>query len=151
MGGGGAGAGDKRSVNAEINLVPYIDLLSTLICFLLITAVWQQIATLSTEGTNAATSDSATPPKEDKVELSISVFTDKTDITAGKETRSFAHVAGNPDYGSIVRVLEYWRKTWPDRKDVTLNTDSRIPYKYLIGVMDTLAEKDFVDVGVNTQ
>ena len=34
------GGGKKRSINAEINLVPFIDLLFVTLAFLLITAVW---------------------------------------------------------------------------------------------------------------
>jgi len=33
----------KKSVNADLNLVPYIDLLTCMVAFLLITAVWSQL------------------------------------------------------------------------------------------------------------
>ena len=36
-------AGGKRELNSDINLVPFIDLLSVCICFLLIAAVWLQL------------------------------------------------------------------------------------------------------------
>src|SRR6516162_9600765 len=36
-------SGRKKSLDAEINLVPFIDLLSMCICFLLMTAVWMEI------------------------------------------------------------------------------------------------------------
>ena len=48
--------GRRRSLDAEINLVPFIDLLSMCICFLLMTAVWLQIGTLQVKqshGTDA--------------------------------------------------------------------------------------------------
>src|SRR2546430_3537368 len=41
-----AAKGGKKLLDAEINLVPFIDLLSCCISFLLITAVWTQIAGL---------------------------------------------------------------------------------------------------------
>ena len=40
------GKGGKKSVNADLNLVPYIDLLTCMVAFLLITAVWSQLARL---------------------------------------------------------------------------------------------------------
>src|SRR5256885_11148397 len=40
------GRGGKKPQDAELNLVPFIDLLSCCISFLLITAVWTQIAGL---------------------------------------------------------------------------------------------------------
>jgi biopolymer transport protein TolR len=46
MAGGGGPApssGRRRSLDAEVNLVPFIDLLSMCICFLLMTAVWMEI------------------------------------------------------------------------------------------------------------
>src|SRR3954469_17681911 len=40
------GKGGKKPLDAELSLVPFIDLLSCCISFLLITAVWTQIAGL---------------------------------------------------------------------------------------------------------
>ena len=53
MSASGMGEVGKKSSTFELNLVPFIDLLSTLICFLLITAVWQKLDVMS----------SNTPPK----------------------------------------------------------------------------------------
>lgn len=36
----------RKSLDADINLVPFIDLLSMCICFLLMTAVWIQLASM---------------------------------------------------------------------------------------------------------
>lgn len=38
--------GRSRSLNFDLNLVPFIDLLSMCICFLLMTAVWMQLASM---------------------------------------------------------------------------------------------------------
>lgn len=54
---GSQGSGRRRSLDAEINLVPFIDLLSMCICFLLMTAVWVEIGTIEMKqilGTEAA-------------------------------------------------------------------------------------------------
>ncbi len=58
MGGMGpaASSGRKRSLDAEVNLVPFIDLLSMCICFLLMTAVWMELGSVNikqTMGTEA--------------------------------------------------------------------------------------------------
>jgi len=56
-GGSGSRGGRKRSLDAELNLVPFIDLLSMCICFLLITAVWIEIGSLQvkqSDGTDGA-------------------------------------------------------------------------------------------------
>jgi len=46
MGAGGKNNG-RREVDAELNLIPFIDLLSSLILFLLITVVWVQISQMA--------------------------------------------------------------------------------------------------------
>ena len=43
------GGGGKKSVNSEVNLVPMIDLLLCTISFLLITAVWSQMARINAD------------------------------------------------------------------------------------------------------
>jgi biopolymer transport protein ExbD len=45
--GSGGSSGGRRNVDAELNLIPFIDLLSVCILFLLMTAVWVEIAKMS--------------------------------------------------------------------------------------------------------
>ena len=45
---GGVNTDSGESLNTELNLVPFIDLLSSLVLFLLITAVWVQISAIPT-------------------------------------------------------------------------------------------------------
>ena len=42
--GAAVGTDDKRSVNVELNVIPFIDLMSCLTAFLLVTAVWTNLA-----------------------------------------------------------------------------------------------------------
>src|SRR5438094_8752465 len=56
----------KKALDVEFNLVPFIDLLSCCISFLLITAVWTQIAGLQV-------ASSGGPPEQQKVENTIDV------------------------------------------------------------------------------
>ena len=43
----GGGHGGKRSTNHEIPLIPFIDFLLCLVAFLLVTAVWSQMARIN--------------------------------------------------------------------------------------------------------
>lgn len=143
--------GGRKSANAELNLVPYIDLLSTLICFLLLTAVYQHISALTTEGNNAASSESSTPPDPNKVNFSVSIYTDRIEAQAGKDIVRIPNQSVGPDFPTLLKTLSRWKTKWPDRKDVTLNSDGQAVYKNLIKAMDTLVEAKFDDIGVNTQ
>src|SRR5258708_32455874 len=60
------GKGGKKPLDAELNLVPFIDLLSCCISFLLITAVWTQIAGLQVASSGGA-------PDQQKQETTIDV------------------------------------------------------------------------------
>lgn len=49
--------GRRRSLDSEVNLVPFIDLLSMCICFLLMTAIWVEVGSVQVKqmlGTSAA-------------------------------------------------------------------------------------------------
>lgn len=154
MGASGVGGGDKRNVNAELNLVPYIDLLSTLICFLLITAVWQQIDAVSANSPPPASANqnpTPTPATElNKLDLSVSIYQDHFEAAAGPNRSIVNFVNGTPDYPHLLQILQNWKQQWPDRNDIVLHSDSQAPYKHLIGVMDAVNEANFSDVGVNT-
>src|SRR4026208_1379053 len=57
--------GGKKPLNADLNLVPYIDLLTCMVAFLLITAVWSQLARLNVHQKGQGQAGEDTPP--DKV------------------------------------------------------------------------------------
>jgi len=150
MSSGGGVSGGKRGVNVELNLVPFIDLLSTLICFLLITAVWQQIQVISTNTSQTTASDSPAPPDEKKVDLSVSLLLDHIEASEGTNSTKIPYANGEPDYATLLKLLDSWKAKYPDRSDITLHSDSQAIYKYLIRIMDTAAEARFEDVGINT-
>ena len=54
----------KKSLNADLNLVPYIDLLTCMVAFLLITAVWSQLARLEAHQKGQGQAGEDTPPRE---------------------------------------------------------------------------------------
>jgi biopolymer transport protein ExbD len=62
--GGGGGSG-RRSVDQEINMIPFIDLLMVTISFLLITAVWTSMGRIDAHATLPG-KDGATPTKPKK-------------------------------------------------------------------------------------
>ena len=63
------GKGGKKSLDSELNLIPFIDLLIVNICFLLITAVWTQMARIkvSQKGKGSAAEKREDQPPELRV------------------------------------------------------------------------------------
>ena len=61
--GASVGTDTKGSVNVELNVVPFIDLMSCLTAFLLVTAVWSRFAQLDMQPTQQGQSaDTSEPP-----------------------------------------------------------------------------------------
>jgi biopolymer transport protein ExbD len=58
--------GARRTLDAPINLIPYIDLMTTIITFLMMTAVWIQVSALDVQAESLAVDNQPvqdTPPK----------------------------------------------------------------------------------------
>src|SRR2546426_11669284 len=79
------GKGGKKPLDAQINLVPFIDLLSCCISFLLITAVWTQLARMDVQqkGQGAAGSTDEKPPEN---QVNLTLYIDKDDYIFQKST-----------------------------------------------------------------
>ena len=159
--GGGDGSG-RKSLNAEVNLVPFIDLLSMCICFLLMTAVWIQIGSLQikqSKGTSAPTESgldlslrflgpssvelslakgSKTVKKEAIAETSPEKLVDKLDqllptaVTAALKSKT--PLAPN-QLGSVV-------------SSAMVTPRPGVPYGTLVAAMDVLRRHAIVNLGV---
>lgn len=144
MGGGGG--------QYELNLTPYIDLMSTLIVFLLMTAVWNQIAVLSSNTGATTASDQPSPPdNKPKISLSVTVLKDGLEMTENSTSQKVPHQGDSIDSMRMVAILSQWKQKYPDKNDVTLNTENSVTYKMLIQTFDALVGNQFPDVGVSTQ
>jgi biopolymer transport protein ExbD len=148
--------GGGKSANFELNLVPFIDLFSALICFLLMTAAWQNLEVVSTGTPPKAVdlrdeNDEPQPeikPEKPKVALAVTLYFDRLDIAEDSQVHSYPHISGAPDYQKLEATLADWHKRFPGRKDVLLSTENRAPYKYLIKLMDTFIAGEFPEVGI---
>jgi biopolymer transport protein ExbD len=56
----GGGRGKGKSLEAELNLTSFIDLLSTIVCFLLVSSVWVQISSLDLKQSHGTDGGAAT-------------------------------------------------------------------------------------------
>lgn len=147
--------GGKKNANFELNLVPYIDLMSTLICFLLMTAVWQELDAMSTNAPPKMTSETsnrpqpAPPPDPKKVMLTVSLEANQVSLYEDEKSQVIQNASDGPDIERVILALKGWKAKFPERKDVLLATDNKAKYKYLVQMMDTLIAQEFPDVGIN--
>src|SRR5690349_16878240 len=100
----------RRSLDAEINLVPFIDLLSVCICFLLMTAVWVQIGALQVKQSHGTAGAASTGPYE--LDLRFSSATG-FDVFLKKGTKTVKKAAiKNEDLDLSLTQLDTQLKGW---------------------------------------
>jgi biopolymer transport protein TolR len=154
MAGGGAapesGKKGKKALDANLNLVPFIDLLSCCISFLLITAVWTQIAGLQ------VASSGGPPDAEKKPEQTIDVkllMTEKgyaltmvgASIEIPKVTKD-----GEPafDLKTLSDKLRTLKASLPDQQAITLQPEDAVSYDDLIASVDVCVGQQLRNVTV---
>jgi biopolymer transport protein TolR len=131
--------GGKKSLDAEINLVPFIDLLSCCISFLLITAVWTQIAGLQVG------SSGGPPEPQQKQEQTIDLkllLTEKgytISTPEGALEIPKVVVAGGQaayDRRTLGEKLKTIKTRLPEQTAVTVEPEDAVAYDDLVNTVD---------------
>jgi biopolymer transport protein TolR len=150
---GDGSKGRKKSLDAEINLVPFIDLLSMCICFLLMTAVWIQIGSLQVKqshGTDAA----AAPTNSFEMQLMLQSPSSLTVELkrAGKSVKKIELASMDKDFLSKVDagIKSLLTITGGEAgvSSATLSPNASVSYGDLVSVMDVLRRNKIVNLGV---
>jgi biopolymer transport protein ExbD len=156
--GASVGTEGKGSVNVELNIVPFIDLMSCLTAFLLVTAVWVNIAQINIQpkGRTRDTSNVEEPP--DTVILSVLVQSDKIwlGLSRVNEFQDIPKLAdGQHDWAKFETTIKQHKTSafFNDRTDIEIAAESTLqsPVKYqdVIRAMDVAVKIGFIDVGLS--
>ncbi len=143
------GKGGRKSVNSELNLVPYIDLLTCMVTFLLITAVWTQLARIDVTQKGQAQSAERTDEKPQETKLVVVINDDRFMVATGAgEQKPIMKKEGKYDYDTLLALLKEVHKTFPDKKDVHVASDDGIQYEFIVQTMDTALSAGFPDIAL---
>lgn len=149
---GGESGGRKKSI--ELNLVPFIDLMSVLITFLLITAVWSQVSMIqigsSLYGKKAENQADPTPPPNADVVLKVDVKSAGYVLTVGKQVISLPKVEEQYDDMGLIAQLQRMKQLYPDKVDAVVSVADEIPYEAMIRAMDDCLKAGFSSVSIAT-
>ena len=134
-------SGKGRSTNVDLNLVPFIDLMSVLITFLLISAVWTQVSMIQLGASFASPRDAnqtqyKAPLLEDLV-LRLDVVASGYILKIGSETKPIPKKGDEYDSATLVLELTKIKKTYPDKAGVKIAISDDIMYEHVITVMDS--------------
>lgn len=149
------GLGQKKELDAQLNLTPFIDLLSTCVCFLLITAVWIQIGTVEVKQSYGT---SAKKQEKESFDLDL-VFGGPHNLTLtlkrnGKrvqkvkvEAKTEEEFLVNLNQFIVQKILMFKNKVI-EITSATITPRSTVNYGGLISTMDVLRKNNIVDIGV---
>lgn len=149
-----AGNGRNRPKNLELNLVPFIDLMSVLITFLLITAVWQQVSMIQIGASiyGKRNQDQPPPPipEEAQIPLKLDITTRGYVLTVAKQRFNFPLVNGDFDDPGLSQQLEMVKQQYPTKQDAAIAIADELPYERLIKGMDNFLKTGFSQISVLT-
>ena len=145
------GKGGKKSLDAELNLIPFIDLLIVNICFLLITAVWTQMSRIevSQKGKSQSSEKKEDVPPEMRVKVVVLVGDDGYTITAGGERIVISKKGDHYDNAKLAKQLREIKIRLPKKDDLTVAAEDGIKYRYLIKAMDVALVESFTKIQVS--
>ena len=145
--------GRGREVDVELNLVPFIDLMSTCISFLLITAVWTQVSMIQIGSSiygKKTDSGVIEQPLKEQVQLKIDVTNDGYIINVGKQSLRLPKIKGEYDQDNLTAQLKEIKTKYPEKVDGIISLLDEIKYDELIKGMDSMMTAGFPEIAIAT-
>jgi len=156
---GSIGPSDKKSVNVELNIVPFIDLMSCLTAFLLVTAVWVNIAQINIQPKGKTRDQAQVQQDDEHVTLSVLVQSDRiwVGLSRVNEFQDIPKKAEDQDWDKFEATLKEHKTsaffTNPERNDLEIAAESTtaapVKYQDIIHAMDIAVKVGFTDVGLS--
>jgi biopolymer transport protein ExbD len=141
------GKGGKKPLNAELNLVPYIDLLTCMVAFLLITAVWTQLARLQAQQKGQGMAGEETPP-ELQVKIVVLVNQEGFNLVVGQDQTPLPKKGSDYDFERLAAELKKAKDSHPDKNDAQVASEDTVKFETLVRTMDTALQARFPDISL---
>jgi biopolymer transport protein ExbD len=150
----GTGSRNGKDHDVELNIIPFIDLMSCLTAFLLVTAVWIGIAQLDVHAAGKARDQP--PDRDPDPKLSVLIESDQIWIGVSRvdEFERIPKTAAGYDWARFEDRLRAQKGSalFIDKLGIEVaaeSTQSRpVSYQSLIAAMDIAIKVGFTDVGV---
>lgn len=144
----GGGHGNKKAVDSEIPLVPFIDLLLCCIMFLLVTAVWNQLARINAnQQTPGQQAPMDQPPPEERVKLILQVQNTGYVLASTAGDRIEVPKTGDRyDTVELRNKLQERHRLEPNRRDLIVAPEDGVEYMYVVEAMDVVVGEGYPDM-----
>ncbi len=149
--GASVGTGDgKKSVDVELNVVPFIDLMSCLTAFLLVTAVWSSYSQINIKPKGLGRD--ATKEITEEIPVNASILLTESEIWVGLTTgdrRQIRSDGTSYDWIALEETLGEFKElpVFLDRLDIEIAAEDTVTYQNIITAMDAAIAKGFRDIG----
>jgi biopolymer transport protein ExbD len=144
---GDGGHGGKKSVDSEIPLVPFIDLLLCCIMFLLVTAVWNKLARINANQQQPGRDAQIDQPQEEHIRLFLQVKNTGYVLAATDGTNIEVPKAGDEfDVSGLREKLRERRQQEPNRRDLIVAPEDGVLYEDVVAAMDIVVGEGSEDM-----
>jgi biopolymer transport protein TolR len=141
---GGKGRGKKT--NFELNLVPFIDLLSVCIVFLISVAVWVELSSMPVDQALSDPNQPPPPPQDPPPPPPLTVHVRSDGVWIGRkveEGKNFSVVGDSYDWEGIESEIETDRRNFADETQVVIVTDDGVEYQHMIHALDLTRKYEY--------
>ncbi len=141
----------SRSANVEVNIVPVIDLMSVLIVFLLITAVWNQISMIQLGTTvygKKSSQEDIIKPKALELPLRLDILATGYVLNVAQNIINIGMYQNDFDTDRLILELKKIKIDYPEKSDIIIQISDDLNYGAMIKGMDAAISADFPDVSV---
>jgi biopolymer transport protein TolR len=143
-----------KHLDFEVNLIPFIDLLSTCICFLLLTAVWVNVGAMNVKQAVGGQPASETA-KKPTVWVNMSSDGDLTlDVRDARVPAKLAKFSipgrdGKPNLNELGAAVQQLKAAEPALTTALIQPTASSLYEDIIDLMDQFKKAGVIDLGVS--
>ena len=146
----------KKDVDYQLDLTPFISLLSVCICFLLLTVAWFQIGALTVKQVMGGDTQRA-EEKKDKVSLWIYIKAQKKiEIRLKKSGKSLSEEFINSsdkaetfDFKKFKKYITDLKKKQSDLNEVFIFPQEQSVYEDIVKIMDSARQAGIFNIGLS--
>ena len=133
---------DRKGVNVDLNIVPFVDVMSCLTAFLLVTAVWINMANLRDQPAGRGRDH----PDIEQEKIAVLIEADRMVVYEGAAETDLKF----NDWAGLEQTLRAIHVDPRPHVEIAAESTSSHPVEYqtLIAAMDTTVKAGFPDVGV---
>lgn len=145
----------NKNLDYELDLIPFIGLLSACICFLLLTAIWVQVGSMDVKQAVGGQPASETPKKPtlwvnmgDQGDLALNVQ-DTNKVPARLQKLAIRGLDGKINTKELDGAITELKNLEPELRTALIQPKAESLYEDMIALMDQFKRQGLVDLGVS--